>query len=83
MLKYKFNVGEALERAGLNMYKAKTTKVLSQNTLKKIKNEDTSISMDSLNKVCTILDMQPKDIIMYVENEEEKKNLLSKFSSKA
>ena len=68
MLKYKFNVGEALERAGLNMYKAKTTKVLSQNTLKKI---------------CTILDMQPKDIIMYVENEEEKKNLLSKFSSKA
>lgn len=83
MLKYKFNVGEALERAGLNMYKAKTTKVLSQNTLKKIKNEDTSISLDSLNKVCTILDMQPKDIIMYVENEEEKKNLLSKFSSKA
>lgn len=82
MLKYKFNVGEALERAGLNMYKAKTTKVLSQNTLKKIKNEDTSISLDSLNKVCTILDMQPKDIIMYVENEEEKKNLLSKFSSK-
>ena len=49
MLKYKFNVGEALERAGLNMYKAKTTKVLSQNTLKKIKNEDTSISLDSLN----------------------------------
>ncbi|MEI1257544.1 helix-turn-helix transcriptional regulator [Blautia sp. JLR.GB0024] len=83
MLKYKFNVGEALERAGLNMYKAKTTKVLSQNTLKKIKNEDTSISLDSLNKVCTILNMQPKDIIMYVENEEEKKNLLSKFSSKA
>ena len=83
MLKYKFNVGEALERAGLNMYKAKTTNVLSQNTLRKIKNEDTGISLDSLNKVCTILDMQPKDIIMYVENEEEKKNLLSKLSAKA
>lgn len=83
MLKYKFNVGGALERAGLNMYKAKTTNVLSQNTLRKIKNEDTSISLDSLNKVCTILDMQPKDIIMYVENEEEKKNLLSKLSAKA
>lgn len=83
MLKYKFNVGEALERAGLNMYKAKTTNVLSQNTLRKIKNEDTSISLDSLNKVCTILDMQPKDIIIYVENEEEKKNLLSKLSAKA
>ncbi len=50
MLKYKFNVGEALERAGLNMYKAKTTKVLSQNTLKKIKNEDTSISFNYLKQ---------------------------------
>lgn len=26
MLKYKFNVGEALERAGLNMYKCKNHK---------------------------------------------------------
>ena len=83
MLKYKFNVGEALERAGLNMYKAKTTNFLSQNTLKKIKNEDTSISLDSLNKVCTILNMQPKDIIIYVEDDEEKENLLSKLSTKA
>ena len=31
MLKYKFNVGEALERAGLNMYKAKTTKLSKKN----------------------------------------------------
>lgn len=35
MLKYKFNVGDALERAGFNMYKAKTTRLLSQETLKK------------------------------------------------
>lgn len=37
MLKYKFNVGDALERAGFNMYKAKTTGLLSQETLKKDK----------------------------------------------
>ena len=35
MIKYKFNVGDALERAGFNMYKAKTTGLLSQETLKK------------------------------------------------
>jgi len=28
MLKYKFNVGDALERVGFNMYKAKTTGLL-------------------------------------------------------
>lgn len=79
MIKYKINVGDALERAGINMYKAKKTKILSQDTLKKIKNEDTNISLESLNRVCAILDMQPKDLIEYVENEQEKKVLFKNF----
>lgn len=72
MLKYKINVADALERKGFNTYKAKTTKILSQDTLKKIKNEDTSISLESINRICLLLDLQPKDIIEYVETEEEK-----------
>ena len=39
MLKYKINVADALERKGFNTYKAKTSKILSQDTLKKIKRE--------------------------------------------
>ncbi len=66
MLKYKINVADALERKGFNTYKAKTSKILSQDTLKKIKRE-------SINRICMILDMQPKDLIEYVESEEEKK----------
>lgn len=73
MLKYKINIADALERKGFNTYKAKTTKILSQDTLKKIKNENTNISLESINRICIILDMQPKDLIEYVENEEEKK----------
>ena len=75
MLKYKINVGDALERIGFNAYKAKTTKLLSQNTLKKVKSDDTNISLKSLNNICMLLDMQPKDLLMYVETEEEKENL--------
>ena len=78
MLKYKFNVGDALERVGFNMYKAKTTGLLSQETLKKIKNEDTNISAKSLNSLCLILDMQPKDIFIYevtAEDMEQKKKI--------
>ena len=71
MLKYKFNVGDALERAGFNMYKAKTTGLLSQETLKKIKNADTNISAKSLNSLCLILDMQPKHIFIYEETAED------------
>lgn len=73
MLKYKINVADALERRGFNTYKAKTSKLLSQDTLKKIKREDTNISLESINRICMILDMQPKDIIEYIEDEEEKK----------
>ena len=73
MLKYKINIADALERKGFNTYKAKTTKILSQDTLKKIKEENTNISLESLNRICIILDMQPKDLIEYIEDKEEKK----------
>ena len=53
------------------MYKAKTTKLLSQDTLKKIKNEDTNITVKSLNVICSLLDMQPKDILEYKDAPED------------
>lgn len=68
MLRYKINVFDALSRAGLNGYKAKKTKVIGQDTLKKIKEENvTGITLKTLNTVCAILDLQPKDILEYVE----------------
>lgn len=73
MLKYKINIADALERANFNTYKAKTSGILSQDTLKKLKNEDTKVSLEALNRLCMILDMDLKDIIKYEENEEEKK----------
>ena len=72
MLKYKFDVGDALERAGFNTKKTKKSGLLSQDTLKKIKNEDTNINAKSINNLCLILDMQPKDIFVYEETEEER-----------
>jgi hypothetical protein len=71
MIKYKIDVADALSRKGFNLYKAKTTKLLSQDTLKKIQNDDTNISLKSLNRICAILDMQPKDLIEFKETEEE------------
>ena len=71
MIKYRIDISNALGRIGFNLYKAKTTKILSQNTLKKLKDNDTSITLESLNKVCMLLDMQPKDLIYYEETKEE------------
>ena len=80
MLKYKFNVGDALERAGFNTYKAKTTGLISQDALRKIKSEDTSINLTTLNNLCLILDLQPKDIFIYEETAEEHEKKLKVFS---
>ena len=82
MLKYRFDVGDALERIGFNSYMAKTSGLLSQETLKKIKREDTNINAKSINNLCLLLDMQPKDIFIYVESPEDlelKKKLQKKI----
>lgn len=79
MIKYKINVADALERAGINLYVAKKTKILSQDTLKKIKNEDTNISLETINRICAILDLQPKDLIVYEEDEKEREELFKYF----
>lgn len=74
MLKYKINVADALERAGFTMYTAKKTGLLSQDAIKKIRNEDTNISIKALNNICMILDLQPKDILIYTDGPEDLEN---------
>lgn len=78
MLRYKMDVGDALERAGYNTYKAKTIGPISQSALRRIKNEDSGITLKTLNDICNILDLQPKDILEFVRDdadEEKIKNL--------
>lgn len=72
MLKYRFDVWDALDRVGFNIYKAKKTRLLSQDAMKKLKNDDTSISLKALNNLCLILDMKPKDILTYEESAEDR-----------
>lgn len=74
MIEFKINVADALSRVNFNTYKAKTTGLLSQDTLKKLKNEDTSVSLKSLNALCVILDMELKDIVTFTMTDEEKEN---------
>ena len=73
MIKYKINVADALERVNFNTYKAKTSGLISQETLKKFKKEDTNVSLNSLNNLCIILDMELKDIISFEMTKEDKK----------
>ena len=40
--------------------------------MQKLKNDDTNISIKTLNTLCNILDMQPKDLIYYEEEEQDR-----------
>lgn len=78
MLKYKFNIIEALNDIGINSTVARNTGVFAQATMKKFKDGDTSISLDNLNRLCCLLEMQPRDIIKFVETEEDREKILAK-----
>lgn len=82
MLKFKIDVADALERIGFNVYQAKKTGILSQDTLKKIKNEDMNISLETINRLCILLDMELKSLIEYVEDKEESQKILKDFKKK-
>lgn len=83
MLEYKFNIIKALENVGINTTKARDTGIFGQATMKKFREGNTNISLDNLNRLCAVLEMQPRDIIKYVETSEDKEKYISKISEKS
>ena len=79
VLEYKINVFQELISLGITTTTAKRTGLFSQSVMKKFKNSDTSITLDNLNRLCAVLEMQPRDIIKYVETEEDREKYLLKM----
>lgn len=80
MLEYKLDIIKELDKVGINTTIAKKTGIFGQATMKKFKEKDTSITLDNLNRLCAVLEMQPRDIIKYVETEEDIEKIISKIS---
>lgn len=79
MIDYKINIIEELKKAGINTTTARETGIFGQSTMKKFKENDTNISLEVLNRLCCILEMQPRDLIKFIETEDDRKNILSKI----
>ena len=79
MLEYKIDIIEELKKAGVNTTIAKETGVFGQSTMRKFRENDTSISLDNLNRLCCILEMQPRDIIKYIETADDREKIISKI----
>lgn len=82
MLEYKINVISELERVGINTTVARKTGIFGQETMRKFRNGDTSISLDNLNRLCCVLEMQPRDIIRYIETDADREKIISKICDK-
>lgn len=67
MLVYKIDVIESLKEAGYNSTKILKENILSQSTMQKLRNGEV-VGAKALDQICSLLDMQPGNIIKYVEN---------------
>lgn len=79
MIEYKLDVIKALKEIGINTTKAKETGIFGQDTMRKFRNGDTKISVEVLNRLCCLLEMQPRDILKYVETPEDREKIISKI----
>lgn len=70
MIKCKKNIMHELKKIGYSTYKIRQEKILGQATIQKL-NSGGLPSWAELNKICTLLNCQPGDLVEYVPDKEE------------
>lgn len=70
MLIYKIDVLKELKEAGYNTTRIRREKIISEASLQHIRDNE-MIAMKTLDTLCRILDMQPGNIIKFVEDPPE------------
>lgn len=70
MLAYKINVLETLKESGYTTSRLRKEKLLGENAIQTLRRGE-MVGIIALEKICTLLDMQPGNIIKYVENEKK------------
>jgi len=63
-IKFKVDVLAALKNKGITTYRIRQEKLLSESTVQKLR-DGSSISWESLELICSLLDCQPGDLIEY------------------
>lgn len=68
MLVYKINVLESLKESGYNSTRILKEGLISQSAVQRLRKNE-MIGIKTLEKLCELLDMQPGNIIKYVEKD--------------
>lgn len=67
MLKYKIDVLATLKESGFNTTKLRKEKLLNESAIQSLRTGK-MVGMIALDKICNLLDMQPGNIIKYIED---------------
>lgn len=70
MFVYKIDVLESLKESGYNTTKLRKEKLLGENAIQSLRHGE-MVGIIALEKICSLLDMQPGNVIKYVENKNE------------
>ena len=73
MLTYKIDVLDTLKESGYTTTKLRKEKLLGENAIQSLRHGE-MVGIIALDKICTLLDMQPGNIIKYVENDQKQKH---------
>lgn len=65
MIKYKIDIIQALKQVGYSTYKIRKEKIFTESQLQQMRDHKL-LTQEALNKVCTLLDCQPGDILEYI-----------------
>ncbi|MCL2864564.1 MAG: XRE family transcriptional regulator [Lachnospiraceae bacterium] len=72
MLVYKINVLESLKEAGYNSTRILKEGIINQSAMQSFRRSE-MVGIKVIGQLCKLLDMQPGNIIKYVEDEEDEK----------
>lgn len=72
VLTYKINVLETLKESGYNSTRILKEGLISQSAMQKMRKNE-MVGIKTIEKLCELLDMQPGNIIKYVEQNKPKK----------
>lgn len=68
MFVYKFDVLETLKEYGYNTSRLRKEKLLGENAIQSLRRGE-MVGIIALEKICKLLDMQPGNIIKYIDND--------------
>ncbi len=66
MLTYKINVLETLKESGYNSTRILKEGLISQSAMQKLRKNE-MVGIKTIEKLCELLDMQPGNIIKYID----------------